>query len=86
MSRLVMAQVFASQNELGRLCDEAVYQSDIALRLEAAGLGPVAKEVPVSVAWRDFTKTCYLDLVVPAAFICELKALATADAPLPRTV
>ena len=76
MSRLVMAQVFACQNELGRLCDEAVYQNDIALRLEAAGLGPVAKEVPVSVAWRDFTKTYYLDLVVQAAFICELKALA----------
>ena len=57
LSRLFMAQVFASQNELGRLCDEVVYQNDIALRLEAAGLGPVAKEVPVTVTWRDFTKT-----------------------------
>lgn len=76
MSRLVMAQVFASQNELGRLCDEAVYQNDIALRLEAAGLGPVAKEVPVTVRWRDFAKTYYLDLVVQSAFLCELKTVA----------
>jgi len=76
ISRLVMAHVFASQNELGRLCDEAVYQNDVALRLEAAGLGPVAKEMPVTVAWRDFVKTYYLDLVVRAAFICEFKALA----------
>jgi GxxExxY protein len=76
MSRLVMAHVFASQNELGRLCDEAVYQNDVALRLEAAGLGPVVKEVPITVAWRDFTKTYYLDLVVQAGFIGELKTVA----------
>lgn len=75
MSRLVMADVFASQNELGRLCDEAVYQNDIARRLDAAGLGPVAKEVPVTVSWRDFAKTYYLDLVVQSAFICELKTV-----------
>jgi GxxExxY protein len=76
LSRLVMAHAFASQNELGRLCDEAVYQNDMALRLEAAGLGPVSKEVPVTVRWRDFAKTYYLDLVVQSAFICELKAVA----------
>ena len=52
MSRRVMAHVFASRNELGRLCDEAVYKNDIALRLETAGLEPLAKEVPVTVAWR----------------------------------
>lgn len=75
LSRLVMAHVFASQNELGHLCDEGVYQNDIALRLEAAGLEPVAKEVPVTVSWRDFAKTFYLDLVVQAAFVMELKAL-----------
>lgn len=75
ISRLVMAHVFASQNELGRLCDEAVYQNDIAVRLEGAGLGPVAKEVPVTLRWRDFAKTYFLDLVVQSSFICELKAL-----------
>ena len=77
MSREVMFHVFASQNELGCLCDEAVYQNDIALRLEAAGLGPVAKEVPVSVSLRDFTKTYCLDLVVQESFISELKTSIT---------
>ena len=72
-----MFHVFASQNELGCLCDEAVYQNDIALRLEAAGLGPVAKEVPVSVSLRDFTKTYCLDLVVQESFISELKTSIT---------
>ena len=30
LSRQIMAHAFASQNELGRLCDEAVYQNDLA--------------------------------------------------------
>lgn len=77
MSQAVMAHVFASQNELGCLCDEGAYQNDIAARLAAAGLGPVAKEVPVQISLRDFTKTYYLDLVVQESFIVELKAAAT---------
>jgi len=76
LSRLVMAHVFASQNELGRLCDEPVYQNDLARRLELAGLGPVAKEIPLAVSFRDFTKIYYLDLVVQQAFIAELKAVS----------
>ncbi len=81
-----MAHAFASQNELGRLCDEGVYQNDIALRLKAAGLGPVATEVPLSVSLRDFSKTYRLDLVVQESFIVELKTvlalLAEHDAQL----
>lgn len=76
MSRQIMAHAFASQNELGRLCDEAVYQNDLALRLEAAGLGPVVKQVPLRVSFGDFTKTYYLDLVVQQAFIAELRTVA----------
>ncbi len=72
-----MAHVFDSQHELGRLCDEAVYQNDIALRLEAAGLGPASAEVPLTVSWRDFAKTYRLDLVVQESFIIELKAADT---------
>lgn len=68
-----MAHAFASQNELGRLCDEVVYRNDIALRLQAAGLGPAADEVPLSVSLRDFTKTYRLDLVVQESFVMELK-------------
>lgn len=77
LSRGVMAHAFASQNELGRLCDEAVYRNDIALRLQSAGLGPVAAEVPLTVSLRDFVKTYRLDLLIQESFVVELK---TADA------
>jgi GxxExxY protein len=69
----VMRHAFDSQNELGRLCDEVIYQNDLAARLEAAGLGPIRKEVPVIVTHRDFSKTYSLDLVVGDAAIYELK-------------
>ena len=69
----VMRHVFESQNELGRLCDEAIYQQDLAVRLQAAGIGPVRTEVPVTVTHRDFRKTYSLDLMVGDAAIYELK-------------
>jgi len=69
----VMRHAFASQNELGRLCDEVIYQNDLAARLEAARLGAVRKEVPVQVTHADFSKTYLLDLVVRDAAIYELK-------------
>jgi len=69
----VMACAFESQNELGRLCDEVVYQNDLAARLEAAGVGPIRKEVPVMLSQQDFIKTYSLDLVVADAAIYELK-------------
>ncbi len=69
----VMRHAFASQNELGRLCDEVIYQNDLALRLEASGLGPIRKEVPETVSHGDFSKTYSLDLVVGDAAIYELK-------------
>src|SRR6266478_2492323 len=72
----VMRCAFDSQNELGRLCDEVIYQNDLAARLEAAGLAPIRKEVPVTVTHKDFSKTYYLDLVVGDAGIYELKTAA----------
>jgi GxxExxY protein len=69
----VMRHAFDSQNELGRLCDEVIYQNDLAARLRAAGFGQVRTEVPVTVMFRDFAKTYFLDLVVEDAAICELK-------------
>jgi len=68
----VMRHAFQSQNELGRLCDEVIYQNDLTNRLEAAGL-PTLKEVPVTVTYRDFVKIYSLDLVVANAGIYELK-------------
>jgi GxxExxY protein len=69
----VMRHAFDSQNDLGRLCDEVIYQNDLAARLEAAGLGPLRKQVPVTVTHGDFAKTYRLDLVIGDASVYELK-------------
>src|SRR5437763_13345647 len=68
-----MRHAFECQNQLGRLCDELIYQNDLAARLRAAGL-PVRNEVPITVTCRDFTKAYSLDLVVADAGVYELKA------------
>lgn len=68
----VMRLAFECQNQLGRLCDETIYQNDLALRLAEAGLSAV-KEVSVKVTHGDFVKVYSLDLVVAHAGIYELK-------------
>ena len=42
----VMRHAFDSQNELGRLADERIYQADLAARLRSAGM-TVSREVEV---------------------------------------
>ena len=71
----VMGHAFASQNELGRLCEEDAYQRDLQARLLADGFRAVFIEVPVTVSHADFTKVYYLDLVADNA-IYELKTAA----------
>ncbi len=68
----VMSHAYASQNELGRFCDEFAYQADLKARLLAGGFGSVLTEVPVTVTYRDFTKKYFLDLVADNA-VYELK-------------
>lgn len=70
----VMRLAFECQNQLGRLCEEAIYQNDLIVRLEAAGLS-ASKEVPVTVTHGSFKKTYLLDLVVANAGIYELKTV-----------
>jgi GxxExxY protein len=70
-----MRHAFDSHNALGSLCDEVIYQMDLAERLRNAGLIPVATEVPVTVSHGDFSKTYYLDLVIDGCSIYELKAV-----------
>ena len=48
--RIVMRCAYAAQNELGRLCDERVYENDLALRLRAEGMPGVHTQVPVTVS------------------------------------
>lgn len=71
----VMGHAYASQNELGRLCDEPAYQADLKARLLAAGSHSVQTEVPVTVTHRDFCKKYFLDLLVEDA-LYELKSSA----------
>jgi GxxExxY protein len=71
----VMGHAYASQNELGRLCDECAYQADLKARLLADGFHSVLTEVPVTVTHGDFTKKYFLDLIADHA-LYELKAEA----------
>jgi len=71
----IMGHAFASQNLLGRLCDEQVYQRDLRARLLADGFARVHIEVPVRVCYADFAKDYFLDLVADDA-VYELKTVA----------
>jgi GxxExxY protein len=68
----VMRHAFDCHNQLGRLCDESIYQNDLAARLESAGI-PVLREARLAVTHRDFMKSYRLDLIVANAWIYELK-------------
>ena len=73
--RIVMRCAYASQNQLGRLCDERVYENDLALRLRAEGMSEVHTQVPVTVAHDTFEKVYRLDLIAAHA-LYELKTAA----------
>ena len=75
LSYAVMPHIFASQNELGNLADESVYQADIIARLQSAEF-TMEREVPVTSRFDTFSKTYYLDLVINAEAIFELKTVA----------
>ena len=71
----VMSHAFVTQNELGRLCDESVYESRFATRLSAAGFAVRVQE-PITLTFRDFKTTLYFDLVVDDRVPYELKAVS----------
>lgn len=70
-----MGHAFAYQNELGRLCDERVYETDLSARLRADGFPDVYTQEPVSVTHGDFSKTYFLDLLADGA-LYELKSVS----------
>ena len=72
---VVMRCAYASQNALGRLCDERVYENDLALRLRAEGFKSVHTQVPVTLSHGSFQKEYRLDLVADDA-LYELKTVA----------
>ena len=69
----VMGHAYASQNELGRFCDECAYEADLKARLLADGFRSVQTQVPITVTHRDFLKTYRFDLIADDA-LYELKA------------
>jgi len=71
---VVMRHAFDSQNCLGRLADERIYQSDLAHRLSSAGLD-VKREIPLRLSHGNFCKVHFLDLVVAEQAVYELKAV-----------
>ena len=72
---VVMRCAYAAQNALGRLCDERVYENDLALRLRAEGFASVHTQVPATVTHNSFEKVYRLDLIADEA-LYELKTVA----------
>ncbi len=74
--QVVMRCAYASQNALGRMCDERVYETDVALRLQAEGMRNVYTQTPVTVTHDGFEKVYRLDLLADDA-LYELKTTTT---------
>ena len=68
----VMRHAYITQNKLGRLFHESIYENELAATLRAAGLD-VSTQVAVRLIHGSFHKTYFLDLVVEH-MIYEIKA------------
>lgn len=77
---VVMRCAYAAQNALGRLCDERVYENDLAMRLRAEGFKSIHTQVPVMVTHDGFAKEYRLDLVADDA-LYELKTVSAFAPP-----
>lgn len=73
----VMEQAFAVHRELGRLCDEVIYQHELAHRCRELVGGNVTTEVPILVRHDSFTKTYFVDLLFDSGAPYELKTAQT---------
>ena len=72
---VIMKCAYATQNKLGRLCEERVYENELADRLRAAGMKNVMTQVPILVTHGPFSKEYRIDLVADDA-VYELKTVA----------
>ncbi|MCA9165494.1 MAG: GxxExxY protein [Planctomycetales bacterium] len=71
----LMGHIFASQNGIGRLADERIYQADVAQRLAAAGMATEI-ETPITLVHKTFAKELFLDLVVCQRAVYEFKTVS----------
>jgi GxxExxY protein len=76
IDHIVMGQVFAMHNSMGRFLDERIYQDELAHRCANLGLEAM-REVEVRVKHRDFQKSYFLDLLVGGGCLYELKTAAS---------
>ncbi len=72
----VMPTAFAIHNDIGCRWDEQVYQAGMHARLLAI-FAKAKREVPVTVAFGNYSKTYRLDLVMDEMGVYELKAVAS---------
>lgn len=70
----VMKHSFEIHNRMGNCHDEEVYRNELLHLIQKEGI-QAQMEVPLAVQFRSFKKTYFLDLLLEAAYIYELKAI-----------
>ena len=75
---VVMRHAFDTHNDLGRLCDESVYQRELQRRLRITGI-EASIEVPITLSFREFSIGRALDLGIARKVIYELKTGSEID-------
>lgn len=74
LDELVMEQVFAVHNDLGRFHDEKIYQNELSYRCREMGFEEVLTETPIRVSHDTFIKIYSMDLLINNAAMYEMKA------------
>lgn len=74
VDHIVMRHAFDIQNELGRLCNESIYQRELIRRCSASGVMTVS-EGEILVSLDSFSKSYYVDALISSGAIYELKAV-----------
>jgi len=69
----IMGIVFDVHNEFGSFCNEKIYKTELADRIQKRELGTVQIEEPIYVFYNDFTKNYYMDLLINQSVMYELK-------------
>jgi GxxExxY protein len=71
-----MSHVFDTQNDVGRLAQEHIYQNDLRLRLLSAGISCNC-EVTIRLTHKDYAKQLFVDLIASDRGVYELKAASS---------
>ncbi|MDK2857414.1 MAG: hypothetical protein PWQ89_533 [Verrucomicrobiota bacterium] len=75
VDKKVMGHAFAIHNEMGRLFDETIYQTELVRRCVQEGMS-AQREVMISVIHKSFRKDYFLDTLFSNGAIYELKCVA----------